>query len=71
MSRLDQILNCMELRLNWYLKSIDMACGVIPWENGYNWPSSTNHVTSDPTAIIEWRGAVRELQNSLDMLRTC
>ena len=71
MSRLEQIINCMESRLGWYKKSIAMACGDIPWENGYNWPSSTNHVATDPTSIMEWRGAVRELQNSIDMLRTC
>lgn len=68
MSRITNVVGSMECRLKWYQKAIDMACGVIPWENGFNWPSSTNPITTDPTAIQEWRGAARELCNSLAML---
>jgi hypothetical protein len=41
------------------MESIEIKEGRAPWRNGYNWP------TGD---ISEWRGAARELKNTLDMM---
>jgi len=62
------IINCLEFRLKWYEKSIDMMCGRIPMENGFDFPTSTNNPKQDATAICEWRGAAREIKNTLDMI---
>ena len=62
------IANCLEQRLKWYQKSIDMMSGKIPYENGFDFPTSTNNPTQDPTSICEWRGAAREIENTLGMI---
>lgn len=69
MKRILQALASMESRALWYRKSIAMACGEIPHENGFNYPSSTNNNPHSADAIWEWRGAYRELVNSIDMLK--
>lgn len=67
----EQIAGCLESRLTWYKKSVDMASGVIPWENGFDWPefplNSKNK--ADKGLIQKWRGAIAELQNTLAMLK--
>lgn len=60
--------NCLACRLKSYEKAIAMVTKEIPWENGYNWPDYPGRGVLDPENIYYWRGAVRELKNTLDML---
>lgn len=55
---------CLEKRLAWYKKTVDIAKRVIPIENGFEWPPEE---TDNP--LSEWTGAIREIQNTVDMLR--
>lgn len=66
MSYLDQIVNTLKIRLKWYHDALAIAEGKIVKPIGFGFPSSTNN-TFNPESIWEWRGAVRELQNTLDM----
>lgn len=60
--------HCLMLRLNWYLKAIDMNAGIIPRENGFSWPTYPGVGPYSPENLYYWRGAVAELKNMLAML---
>lgn len=65
---MNNIITCLQLRLSHYQKAIAMATGSIEWNNHFDFPPCTSNDFRNPTAIYEWRGAARELQNTLDML---
>lgn len=69
MKQVLQAIESMESRALWYRKAIKIGCGEIPWENHFDFPSSINNDPHSADAIWEWRGAYRELCNSIDMLR--
>jgi hypothetical protein len=64
---MNEIINCLKSRKNWYEKAINMACGKTEWENSFNFPK-INYDHHNVGAIPEWRGAVHELQNTIDMM---
>ena len=63
-----QIASCIQARIAWHEKAIAIQTGEAPHENGFDYPTASNS-PYDLTAISEWRGAVRELKNTLHMLQ--
>ena len=53
------LINCLENRLKWYKEAISIKESNM-CINGYNYPAGT---------VEEWKGAVKELKNTLDMIR--
>lgn len=68
MSYSDLVINTLKVRAEWYQESLYIAAGIKPRPNGYDFPTSTNGPFSTE-AMWEWRGAIREIQNTIDMLR--
>ena len=64
---LDCIMPCINGRIAWYEKAIALSTREIPWENGFTFPTPTVG-RGDASNVSEWRGAIRELKNTLDML---
>lgn len=60
----ETVTGCLESRLSWYKKAVAIAKREIPYENGFDWPPEE---TDNP--LSEWTGAIRELQNTIDMLK--
>ena len=50
---------CLKARLKWYQNAISLKEGTTPWINGFDFPEGN---------VDTWRGAAKELKNSLDML---
>lgn len=63
-----EIVQCLKLRLAWYQKAVDMSCGVIAWENGFNWPTYPGNHSGAAENIWYWRGAIAELKNTINMM---
>ena len=61
------VISCLKSRIAWYEKAIALSIGEIPWENHFDFPTSTLD-RSNAASVWEWRGAVREMKNTLDML---
>ena len=61
------VVNTLKVRLKWYQDSIDIVAGIKPKPNGYDFPSSTNEPFA-PETMWEWRGAIKELQNTINMM---
>jgi len=59
----ETVTGCLEARLAWYKKAAAIAKREVPYENGFDWPAEE---TDNP--LSEWTGAIRELQNTIDML---
>jgi len=66
-SYLPSVISCLKSRIAWYEKAVALSTGEMPWENGFNFPSSTLE-RSNAASVWEWRGAIREMKNTLDML---
>lgn len=66
--RYKQITDCLKVRVAWYERAIAMHKGEIEWDNHFDWPSCSTH-PRDPMSLCEWRGALRELENTLDMMK--
>lgn len=60
------LLNCLKKRKDWYIRAIDMANGVIEWDNHFNWPDTG--VKQNICLVYKWQGAAHELQNTIDMI---
>ncbi len=60
---------CLTARLNGYKKALAMVNGEIPWENGFNWPDYPGAAPGAAENLWYWRGCIRELSNTLDMLK--
>jgi len=60
----ETVTGCLESRLAWYKKAVAIAKREIPYQNDFDWPTKE---TGNP--LSEWVGAIRELQNTIDMLR--
>lgn len=56
---MSNILGCLKSRAKWYNKAIDIKCGVIEWENGFDFPDGD---------ITAWQGATKELNNTINMI---
>ena len=65
---LNQVVNSLNQRIKWYREALSIAEGKTIRPIGFNFPTSTND-TFNPESIWEWRGAIRELQNTLDMFQ--
>lgn len=65
------IAQCLQARLKGYEKAIAMVKCEIPWENGFNWPTTPYNDVTDQRNIDYWRGCAKELKNTLDMLEHC
>lgn len=63
------IVNCIEKRLAWYKTAIEWAEGKTMRPTGFTFPSSS-HGDYASESLWEWRGAERELQNTLDMMKS-
>ena len=61
------VISCLKARIVWYEKAISLTTGDIPWENCFDFPPSTLD-RSNAVSVWEWRGAVREMKNTLNML---
>ena len=68
MERNRNIITCLENRLAWYKTSVLWGEGKIQRPTGFNFPTSTNGDYA-PESVWEWRGIVREIQNTLNMLK--
>lgn len=64
----EHVLNTVRQRLLWYKAAIEIVRGVVPKPNDFDYPTSTNDPFS-PETMWEWRGAIRELQNTIHMLQ--
>ena len=51
--------SCLKARLRWYNDAIDLKTGKRKWVNGFNFPAGD---------VESWRGAAKELKNTLDMV---
>ena len=51
--------SCLKARLRWYNDAIDLKIGKRKWVNGFNFPDGD---------VESWRGAAKELKNTLDMV---
>lgn len=58
---------CIRARINWYERAIAMQTGEIEWDNHFGRPPSRVEPGNN-TSLCEWRGALHELKNTLDML---
>jgi hypothetical protein len=54
----------------WYQKAVDMSCGIIAWENGFNWPTYPGNHPGAAENIWYWRGAIAELKNTINMMES-
>ena len=64
----EHVLNTVRQRLLWYKSALEIVKGIVPKPNDFDYPTSTNDPFS-PEAMWEWRGAIRELQNTIHMLQ--
>ena len=59
-----ELFNCLNARLAWYKKALEMATGKQAVENGFSWPDDPQN-----TANWErWRGCIRELTNTISII---
>lgn len=72
----EMLINTIQCRIAWYEKAIAMLRGVISWENGFDWPPSSNGIyepmpiTEKISSISEWNASIHELKNCLNMLKS-
>lgn len=59
------ILNCMKRRSEWYGKAISILEGDLPRQNGFDFPPSANPDPYAPENLYFWRGAKKELDNTI------
>lgn len=64
----DLVVNTLKARADWYQEALWIASGIKPKPNGYDFPSSTNGEFATES-MWEWRGAIREIQNTISMLQ--
>lgn len=57
---IEEMINCLENRKLWYQKAIDMKMGNVAYENGFDFPDGS---------VETWAGSVRELHNTIKMLK--
>jgi hypothetical protein len=55
----EEIVNCLKLRCDWYQKSIDIVTRKIEWVRPFDFPDGE---------VKAWNGAIRELQNTINMM---
>lgn len=58
----EEIIGCLENRKLWYQKAIDMKVGKVAYEDSFDFPDGS---------IETWVGSVRELRNTIKMLKRC
>lgn len=63
------VLQSLKCRSAWYDKAIKMARREIPWENGFNWPTTYGYTAPTQTVNIPyWEGAKKEIDNTIAMM---
>jgi hypothetical protein len=55
-----ELLSCLENRLKWYEKALQMKKKEIDWENGFDFPVGDTKT---------WEGAITELRNTIFMMK--
>ena len=65
-----ELLQCLKLRLDWYMKAFEMCRGTIPLENGFNWPPYFGDDPRSMDNLVYFRGAIAELKNTINMMES-
>lgn len=65
---MNNILNSLKSRSAWYGKAISILEGDFPRQNGFDFPPSTSRDPYAPENLYFWRGAKKEIDNTIDMM---